>query len=83
MANLTLTIDDVLLRQARLRAVRENTSVNAVVREFLSRYALETSTSDVLGELLELSERTEAGESGTRRRWTRESLYAERLDPDR
>ena len=38
MANLTVAIDDALLQRAREAAVRENTSVNALVRDFLSRY---------------------------------------------
>ena len=38
MANLTLALDDALLQRAREAAVRENTSVNALVRDFLSRY---------------------------------------------
>ncbi|TVS06578.1 MAG: hypothetical protein EA413_03640 [Cyanobium sp. PLM2.Bin73] len=38
MANLTLAVDDALLKRAREVALRENTSVNAVVREFLTRY---------------------------------------------
>ncbi len=39
MANLTLSLDDDLLQAAREVALRERTSVNAVVREFLTRYA--------------------------------------------
>ena len=35
MANLTLAIDDDLLQRARQAAMRENTSVNALVREYL------------------------------------------------
>ena len=38
MANLTLAIDDALLQRAREAALRENTTVNALVREFLGRY---------------------------------------------
>jgi hypothetical protein len=38
MANLTLAIDDSLLQRAREAALRENTTVNALVREFLGRY---------------------------------------------
>ena len=38
MANLTLALDDALLQRAREAALRENTSVNALVREFLARY---------------------------------------------
>lgn len=38
MANVTLALDDALLRKARLRAVHENTSVNAVIRGFLTQW---------------------------------------------
>jgi hypothetical protein len=38
MANLTLSIDDELLQRAREAALRERTSVNALVREYLERY---------------------------------------------
>ena len=37
MANLTLSLDDGLLQKAREAALRDNTSVNALVREYLSR----------------------------------------------
>ncbi|MBS0575651.1 MAG: hypothetical protein JSS45_04410 [Proteobacteria bacterium] len=39
MTNLTLAVDDDVLQRAREAALRERTSVNAVVREFLVRYA--------------------------------------------
>jgi plasmid stability protein len=38
MANLTLSLEDSLLQQAREAAVRDHTSVNALVRDFLTRY---------------------------------------------
>ena len=41
---LTLTIDEETLRRARIRALEQGTSVNAVVREFLQRYAEDEST---------------------------------------
>lgn len=41
MANLTVTIEDDLLQRARERAVAEKTSVNALVREYLTRYVEE------------------------------------------
>jgi peptide/nickel transport system permease protein len=37
--NLTISVDPEVLKQARLRAVQENTSVNAVLREYLESYA--------------------------------------------
>lgn len=39
MANLTLSIDDDLLQRAREAALRDRTSVNALVRDYLARYA--------------------------------------------
>ena len=40
MANLTVSLDEVVIRKARIRAIQEGTSVSAKVREFLARYAL-------------------------------------------
>jgi len=38
MANLTLSLDDGILQKAREGALRDHTSVNALVREYLIRY---------------------------------------------
>ncbi len=37
--NLTITVDDEVLRRARIRALSQGTSVNAVLREVLESYA--------------------------------------------
>jgi len=39
MANLTLAIDEDLLRRARVRAAEQGTSVNAVVRQLIEAYS--------------------------------------------
>ena len=39
MANLTLAIDEDLLRRARVRAAEQGTSVNAVVRQLIEGYS--------------------------------------------
>lgn len=39
MSNLTISVDDELIRQARIRAIEQGTSVSAKVREFLTQYA--------------------------------------------
>lgn len=39
MANLTVTIDDDLLRAARVRAVQHGTSVNEVCRQAIAEFA--------------------------------------------
>jgi predicted transcriptional regulator len=73
MANLTVAIDDALLQRAREAAVRENTSVNALVRDFLSRYV------DARSQRLQALERFEsvAAASGSRSQepWNSESLH--------
>jgi hypothetical protein len=39
MSNLTLSIDDEILKQAKLKTVQEGISLSAKVRELLQRYA--------------------------------------------
>jgi hypothetical protein len=80
MANLTLTIDDDLLRKARIRALENNTSVNAVVRDYLERYAGIGPTAAALTGFLELARRSNASSGPAGRTWTRDGLY-ERDEP--
>lgn len=40
MSNLTITIDDELLRAARVKAVQQGTSVNEVCRQAIAAFAL-------------------------------------------
>ena len=37
--NLTIVVDDDILKRARIRAIQEDTSVNAGIREYLTAYA--------------------------------------------
>ena len=50
MANVTLAIDDDLLQKARVKAVHENTSVNAVLRDFLAQWVRDESERARLAE---------------------------------
>lgn len=57
MANLTIAIDDELLRRARIKAVSEGTSVNEVCRQAIEQYARTAATSrydDILSTLRDL-----------------------------
>lgn len=50
MSNITLSIDDETIKQARLRAVQEGVSLSAKMREMLQRYAhgqLDTGVPDL------------------------------------
>ena len=46
MSNITLSIDDEIIKQARLRAVQDGTSLSAKMREFLQRYASGAADGD-------------------------------------
>ncbi len=66
MANITLSIDDTLLQAARVRAVKEGTSVNEVCRRAVELYA--RRQDDRLARYRELQARLDAdtGASGKR-----------------
>lgn len=42
MSNLTISVDDQLIKQARVRAIQQGTSLSAKVREFLQNYVNES-----------------------------------------
>ena len=73
MANLTLSLDDDLLQKAREAALREHTSVNALVREYLTQYVnARERRLRALDALDEVAERTN---SASDERWSRDSLH--------
>ncbi len=39
MSNLTISIDDHLIKQARVRAIQQGTSLSAKIREYIAAYA--------------------------------------------
>ena len=73
--NLTITVDDEILRRARIRALEQGTSVNAVLREFLESYAGATTEADARDRLATLARSSEASSGAGGRRWTRSELY--------
>lgn len=74
MTNLTITVDDEVLKRARLRALQEDTSVNALLRDTLETYAgVRVERESAVVKLLRLARDTQAGSGG--RRWTREEVY--------
>ena len=76
MANITLSIEDALLQAARVRAVKEGTSVNEVCRRAIEQYA--RRRDDRLARYLEVEARIDAdpGVSGKQLPMTsRKELY--------
>ena len=79
MANVTFAIDEDVLRRARIKAIEQNTSVNAVVREFLESYAGKDEQEAAVREFLELAKRSRASSGPEGRTWKREDIYEDRL----
>jgi hypothetical protein len=75
MANLTIVVDDAVLRRARKKAIDQGTSVNAVVGAYLDQYAGPDRAAEAIEDFLELAASAGAtsGEGG--RTWTRADLY--------
>lgn len=73
MANLTLTLDDGILHRARQAALRERTTVNALVRDFLTRYV--DARSRRLAALDALDAVARRSHSRSRRAWKRDDLH--------
>ena len=72
--NLTITVEDETFERARMRALEENTSVNAALRKYPESYAGTTRRRcRALESLLLLSRATWAGRGTTR--WTRDELH--------
>jgi hypothetical protein len=73
MANLTLSLEDSLLQQAREAALRDHTSVNALVREYLNRYVdAKRRRFEALDALDALAARSN---SSSDKSWSREELH--------
>jgi len=75
MKNITLAIDDGVLRAARRYAAAHDTTVNGLVRAYLTRIATEDDrVTTARKELLELAE-TSPARLGPGWKWNREELY--------
>jgi len=81
MANLTITIDDDLLRKARIRALEQGTSVNAILRDYLTAFAgAGDAQARALSELLAVSSASTARRGAAT--WTRDELHERDIADD-
>ena len=72
--NLTIVVDQEILKRARIRAIEENTSVNSVVRAFLATYAgAGRQRDDACERLLALSRASRSRRGAAV--WSRDDLY--------
>ncbi len=74
MANLTITVDEDALKKARIRALKEGTSINALLRDFLESYAgAQRARQKAVQEILSLSREVQSRRGG--RVWSRDELH--------
>ncbi len=75
MTNLTLTVDEEILRKARIRALELGTSVNALVREYLRQLAGRSTAAEGVAEFFAATKGAAAGSGPEGRAWTRDELH--------
>lgn len=83
VANLTITVDDEVLKRARIRALEQGTSVNAILAERLQAFAREGEAQRRAGRaLIELAKENRKRSSGRARakrrggrHWSRDDLH--------
>ncbi len=77
MSNLTISVDSEVLKRARIRALEENSSVNAVLGNYLKEYArideVRWRRLEALDRLLEIADAYPIDRGG--KRWSREELH--------
>jgi plasmid stability protein len=86
MKNITLAVEDEVLKRARIYAAEHETSINKLVRDYLadlpskkqSTAEWEARAAKARRELAALS-RTSTGRLGPDWKWNREDIYSERL----
>lgn len=77
MANLTISVNDETLKRARIRALEDNTSVNAVLNRYLEQYAELKDVRRIRQEALQRILRTAQAYPIDRgsKIWRRDELY--------
>lgn len=75
MTNLTLSVDEDTLRKARIKALEQGTSVNALVREYLKQLAGRSAAAEGVTEFFAATKGAGAGSGTEGRSWSRAELY--------
>lgn len=72
MSNITISIDNDLLKTGREYAKKHHTSLNALIRKLLAE-TVTTTSKDWLEECFSLMDKSGGNSKG--KRWSREDLY--------
>lgn len=74
MTNLTIAVPEEVLKSARRRALEQGTSVNALLRDYLSQFAgMQSTHAKAVQRILDLSKAARTGRG--KANWTRADLY--------
>ena len=74
MTNLTISIDEEVLKKARIKALEQRTSVNSVLREYPESYAgVNRIEEKAIENILKLSDNPESGRGKVE--WTRDEIH--------
>jgi predicted transcriptional regulator len=75
MPNITLSVDDEIIKKVRKIAIEKNTTLTAMVRDYLSSVAIrDAQEKNEAIKKLRKSFKTISRDMG-RRKWSREALY--------
>ena len=75
MTNLTITVDEAVLKRARIRAIHEGTSVNSVMRSFLESWSGSATGEESAAALVALARGATSGSGPGGRVWARDDLH--------
>ena len=73
MHNITLAIQDDVLRAGRAYAKQHNVSLNALIRTLLAKTVMRSTNAALLEESFRLAEKAKANSHG--KKWSRDELY--------
>lgn len=83
MRNITIAVDDSIYLRAREKAASEDTSLSRVVQQFLTQWAGQDDRKALMERLEQLyseADSRDRGKPGSAGPFSREDIYAERLD---
>ena len=77
MVNVTISVDEDVLRRARIKALQEGTSVNAYLKAKLEDYVEDWRQKqiDAMNAFLEIAKNAKASSGPQGRTWRRDDLY--------
>jgi len=73
MHNITLSIQDNILKASRAYSKQHNISLNALIRDLLARTVMRSANSAMLEESFRLADKANANSHG--KKWSRSELY--------